>query len=171
MASIALTGHRPTKLDGYDGSTPYYRRLQNELLRIALRTLHGMSAGMLELHSGMALGADTVWAEAIIALKQVYLRRVRFVAHVPMPQQPDRWPAPAQVHYRELLAQADEVCTYGTEYTSQVMQARNVGMIDAAEMLIAVYDGSERGGTANAVRYAREIAKPVIYLHPDRFRA
>jgi uncharacterized phage-like protein YoqJ len=169
MPSIALTGHRPTKLDGYDGTTPFYRRLQDELLRVALRALHS-SEGALELHSGMALGADTVWADAIVTLKRVYPERVRFIAHVPMPQQPDRWPAPAQDHYRELLTQADEVRTYGTEYTSEVMQARNVGMIDAAETLIAVYDGSERGGTANAVHYARRIAKPIITLHPDRFR-
>lgn len=169
MPSIALTGHRPTKLAGYDRSAPFYRRLQDELLRVSLRALHS-SAEPLTLHSGMALGADTVWAEAILTLREVYPDRVRFTAHVPFPGQPDRWPAESQNHYRRLLAQADEVHTYGTEYTSQVMQLRNVGMIDACDTLIAVYDGSERGGTANAVSYARRVAKPIIQLHPERFQ-
>lgn len=169
MLSIALTGHRPTKLAGYDLSHPFYRRLQDELLRVALRALHG-SNETLTLHSGMALGADTVWAEAIITLKGVYPDRVRFVAHVPFPGQPNRWPAHSQQHYFELLAHADEVRTYGEEYTSRVMQQRNVGMIDACDTLIAVYDGSPRGGTSNAVRYAQRVAKPIIQLHPERFR-
>src|SRR6218665_1764205 len=111
MSSIALTGHRPTKLDGYDRTTPFYRRLQEELLRIALRALHA-SKEILELHSGMALGADTVWAEAISMLKQRYPDRVRFVAHVPMPGQPDRWPAQARSHYPELLARGAALRTH-----------------------------------------------------------
>src|SRR6218665_203059 len=157
MSSIALTGHRPTKLDGYDRTTPFYRRLQEELLRIALRALHA-SKEILELHSGTALGGDTVWAEAISMLKQRYPDRGRSVAHVPMPGQPDGWPAQARSHYRELLARADEIRTYGTEYTSEVMQARNIGMIDAAQTLIAVYDGPERGRHANGGGHARQIA-------------
>src|SRR6218665_258918 len=112
MSSIALTGHRPTKLDGYDRTTPFYRRLQEELLRIALRALHA-SKEILELHSGMALGADTGWAEAISMLQQRCPDRGGVVAHVPIPGQRDPWPAPAPSHSRELLARADEIRTYG----------------------------------------------------------
>lgn len=169
MPSIALNGHRPTKLDGYDLSTPFYARLRAELMRIATDAVTD-DKGMVSLHSGMALGVDTVWAEVICAVRRDFPDRVRFVAHVPTPQQPDRWPAASQEHYRELLAAADEVRIYGNEYTPSVMQTRNRGMIDATQVLIAVYDGSGKGGAANAVAYARQIAKPMIYLHPDRFR-
>ncbi|HEU5223142.1 MAG TPA: SLOG family protein [Candidatus Lumbricidophila sp.] len=173
MTSIALTGHRPTKLDGYRLDTSFYARLGAALAEIADTTVRSdLATGQITtLHSGMALGADTLWAQQIVSVKRRYPSQVKFVAHVPFPGQPDRWPAHAQVAYQRLLNESDSIRVYGDTYSSIVMQRRNVGMIDAADTLIAVYDGSDSGGTANAVRYARSVLKPMISLHPHTFRA
>lgn len=172
MVSIALTGHRPSKLDGYDLTTPFYAALRERLLTIAVAAVleaRDRCEGV-ELHSGMALGADTVWAQVICDLKDFYGDEVRFVAHVPFPGQPDRWPEASQGVYRSLLERADEVRTYGNEYTAAVMQLRNARMIDAADRLVAVFDGVDAGGTANAVRYAHSTNTPIIHIAPTSLR-
>lgn len=174
MTSIALTGHRPSKLDGYDLTTPFYQLLRERLLRVAVGAVldaRELGQPFATLHSGMALGADTLWAQVICDLKEHYPGEVRFVAHVPFSGQCARWPAQAQQVYRDLLARADQVRTYGTEYTPAVMQARNVGMIDVAERLVAIFNGHPQGGTANALRYARSTGTPVLLIDPASLRA
>ena len=68
VVSISLTGHRPNKLAGYDLSKPYYTRLRNRLIAIIEHSL--AKYDIVECHSGMALGADTVWAQAIVYCKE-----------------------------------------------------------------------------------------------------
>lgn len=52
--AIALTGHRPPKLAGYDYNNIFYKRLYKKLDNIVQQALTGYD--YLELHSGMALG-------------------------------------------------------------------------------------------------------------------
>lgn len=61
ILSIALTGHRPDKLAGYNLNNPFYGRLHERLMKIIERALDNYP--LVECHSGMALGADTVWAD------------------------------------------------------------------------------------------------------------
>ena len=165
--NIALTGHRPPKLDGYDLRTPFYRRLQDRLEAFIEAVADDDT--VVVCHSGMALGADTVWAHAILAQRGKHPGRVLFIAHVPVMTQSDQWPKASADHWRELVAQADNVRVYSDAYSPRVMQERNVGMVDAADALIAVFDGT-RGGTGNAVRYAEESNTPVVLVRPDELR-
>lgn len=68
VVSISLTGHRPDKLAGYNLNDPFYDRLRRRLIRIIERSLDNYE--IVECHSGMALGADTVWAQAIVECQQ-----------------------------------------------------------------------------------------------------
>ena len=92
---LSLTGHRPTKLDGYKlfGSNNmlrlYYQRLYNRLVLAITNALSKYD--IVKCHSGMALGADTIWALAIVAMKQQYPNRVTFVAEIPDYNQPACW--------------------------------------------------------------------------------
>lgn len=52
--TMALTGHRPQKLAGYDLQQPYYERMENQLIKLIKTALK--RCDKLELHSGMALG-------------------------------------------------------------------------------------------------------------------
>ena len=165
--NIALTGHRPPKLDDYDLHTPFYRRLQAKLESFIDSVADADT--VVVCHSGMALGADTVWAHAILAQLEKHPERVRFIAHVPVMTQPDQWPKASADHWRGLVAQADDVLVYADAYSPRVMQERNIGMVDAADALVAVWDGT-RGGTGNAVRYAKETATPIIRITPDELR-
>lgn len=164
--SIALTGHRPDKLAGYDMTRPYYDRLRNHLIMILETIIDRYD--IVECHSGMALGADTIWAEAIIHCKEKHGDRVMFVADIPDYNQPSRWTRQSQEVWHDLIAQATLVNTYqkndGMSY-AYVLNQRNIGMISECDILLAVYDGTP-GGTANAVRYAQKKNKSIVRIDP-----
>lgn len=161
---ISLTGHRPNKLDGYNLNTPFYARLRHTLMDVIQNAL--IHHDIVHCHSGMALGADTIWAEAIIQMKQRYPGRVTFTAHIPCVNQENRWPAPSQNHYHELLTHADSSITYAKHYTPACMQERNIGMTNACDGLIAIWDGTP-GGTSNCVHYAKSVNKHIHIIAPN----
>lgn len=165
---VSLTGHRPEKLDGYRLDTPFYDRLRSTLQQTILDGLR--RHGMLTLHSGLALGADTVWSKAILWARAQFPEQIRFVAEVPFPAQADRWPAHGDREFwQHQIDTADQVNYYAERYSVQAMHLRNQGMIKPANLLLAVYDGSS-GGTGSAVRFAQQIGVRVFSWHPDQFR-
>lgn len=169
--SLALTGHRPHKLDGYDLTRPFYENLRNYLLRGLIGELARLDPDdVLECHSGLALGADTVWSQAILTAK-ARDARMRFVAHIPTPTQASKWHEVDQAAWQYQRVMADEEIIYAASYTRSCMQERNIGMIARCDSLIAIWDGNQTGGTWNAVNHARRIGKPLIAAHPDTFRA
>lgn len=165
--TIALTGHRPTKLAGYDMGHPFYAELGHWLLGVIEGAL--LHYPRLELRSGMALGADTVWAQQIVVARQRHPDRVRFVADVPVMTQADRWPEPSRRLWRQLVDTADEVVVYAQRYHVSCLHRRNEGMIAAADLVLAVWDGSS-GGTGNGVASARKMGKGVFVMTPQRVR-
>lgn len=167
--SIALTGHRPQRLDGYDLTRVFYKRLGERLDQVIEEAL--IDHEQLMLHSGLALGADSLWSHRILNAKAIHRDRIRFVAHVPFPGQPDVWPrASDRTFWKHQTQFADQVITYGLNYSPALLHERNQGMVNTCDLLVAVYDGSPHGGTANAVQYAISRGKNVLNLHPDQFR-
>ena len=74
------------------------------------------------------------------------------------------WPAEARARYASLLTRAAEVVYVSPPgYAPAKMHARNAWMIDRADGVVALWDGSP-GGTSNAVEYARRTGKPVENL-------
>jgi uncharacterized phage-like protein YoqJ len=161
-----VTGHRPQHLhpDTWDW-------IEGELDRIAykLRDEHGTLAAI----SGMALGTDQWWAQSALRA-DLYLW-----AHVPFPQQPDPWGDDLQAAYRRLLDEAHEIKTYGDLDTVpqamrrreavRLLHARNRGMIQATDAVVAVYRPSKAdGGTAAAWKQAIRDGLQIIHINPDR---
>lgn len=177
---IALTGHRPQKLGGWDIDTPAYLTLQKDLERIIDEYIAHDT--VVHCHSGLALGADTVWSKAILSARKHYPNNVKFHAEIPMPEQPTKWfrkedvdfwyeqTSTADFHrvYGELTSAADE--SSRRRRAAQLLKERNVGMISAADVVIAVHDGS-KGGTYHAVNIARKQGKHVIQLDPAKYFA
>lgn len=150
--TVAVTGHRPAKLGGFDplpttpkGRLQQWIRDELEGRLVALQDEHGAA---LQAISGMALGVDQWFAEACRSLS------IPFIAAIPFDGQETPWPWPARAKYAELLADAREVVVVsGGGYGPWKMQARNRWMVDRADILLAVWDGSS-GGTAHCVKYA-----------------
>lgn len=137
---IAATGHRPNKLGGYDAQT------FNRLVALADRYLREKQpAGVI---CGMALGWDMAFGQAAVELG------IPMHAAVPFQGQEGKWPNSSQTYYRGLLALATSVtivCPGG--YAPHKMQVRNEWMVNRADRLCALWDGSN-GGTGNCVGYA-----------------
>lgn len=144
---IAVTGHRPDKLLGYG------RDREHRLGFYARMCLNGVSCK--KVITGMALGWDMAVAGACV------FWHIPFMAVIPFDGQELRWPEESQYTYRQLLRIADETTVVsGGKYSAYKMQLRNQFMVDRCDLLLALWDGSD-GGTANCVRYAQEIGKPV----------
>lgn len=68
--------------------------------------------------------------------------------------------------YNDILSKADTVKLVSDEaYKPYLMQKRNEYMVDLADKVIAVWDGS-KSGTANCVRYAKKCGKDIIKIQP-----
>lgn len=170
---IALTGHRPKKLGGYNIYTPSYQQLQRDLeqyIHFQLRT-HETIVG----HSGLALGADTIWSKAILAVRDQCPDRVQFHAEVPFKTQYGRWFKKDDIDFwHQQMRSADDYTLYSDadELTGRevanALDDRNNGMIDHADVLLALWDGSN-SGTGNAVAYAKSIGRPIQMVDPKQY--
>ena len=174
---IALTGHRPQKLAGFDLSHPGYRALQDGLEAYIEKNLavYDTVVG----HSGLALGADTVWSKAILAMRDKYPGRVFFHAEIPMMEQSEAWFKDSDIAFwREQVDTCDEKTVYGSlngldksdprrkKEAARLLNARNAGMVDHADVLLALYDGTG-GGTGHAVADAAKKNVQTLIVHPS----
>lgn len=151
---VAFTGHRPDKLGGYRSPNPICDWV-SWCIHEELDRLNPTKA-----ISGMAQGVDQ-WA-ATICIN----RNLPFIAAIPFVGQESMWPEAAQKRWRFLLGKAYEtvvVCKGG--YSPAKMQKRNEWMVDHADVLIAVWDGTP-GGTGNCVRYAEKKNKRIVRIKP-----
>lgn len=155
MIIRAATGHRPEKLGGHDQKT------RRALGALAVEALHDDPCD--EMIVGMALGWDQAVASACVTLG------IPFTAALPFRGQPNRWPEAAKARYFRLLEAAKTIVVIGDEppfsehQVNILMQRRNEWMVDRAEGMLALHDGSW-GGTFNCLVYAKKRGVPVTNL-------
>lgn len=141
---IAFTGHRPDKLGGYSPEADRRLVAFARRLVVALQARYAPKRFI----SGMALGWDMAVAEACTS------EGLSFIAAVPFPQQPSRWPPASKARWDRLCGQAAEVHVLEQTYSAAGLQRRNEWMVDRASLLCALHNGTA-GGTANCIAYAR----------------
>lgn len=159
----AFTGHRPHKLP--------WRYDETDSRCVALRAaLAGqiaqlVDAGVTAFYSGGADGVDCWAALTVLELRK---RNPALKLHLLLPHegQADKWSDSAQERYRFILSQADFAEYVSQEYYEGCMLDRNHRLVEAAGVLLAVYNGERRGGTAATVRYAQKLGRKMIVLNP-----
>lgn len=173
---IALTGHRPDGLpvrDAYNLNQNYYKRMYHWLRNKLINEIK--NHGHIEAYSGLALGCDTVWAFAILSVKEDYPNQITFVAAIPDYNQSSRWRSDVDKRrWSSFIRSADKIIDTSKIYPNvsygQLLQLRNLQMIDPADELIAIYNGStHRSGTGNAVQSAKNKSKNITIVHPNTF--
>jgi len=156
----AFTGHRPQRLPwGGREEDPRCHALK-QLLRGAINRV--AEHGCRHFLCGMALGCDTYFAEAVLE-KKAQLPELCLEAVLPCPEQADRWHADDRRRYSRLLAQCDRVTVLEEQYSDGCMLRRNQAMVDRADVLITVYDGTG-GGTGSTVQYAERRGVEILPL-------
>ena len=161
--ACAFTGHRPAKLPWrYDESAPGCVAL-TAALEQQIATL--AETGITDFISGMALGTDMICARIVLALKSKN-PAIKLHCALPCQSQADQWTAESRQQYQSILSAADAVDLVSRDNTPDSMMKRNRFMVDHASILLAVYNGEKRGGTAMTIRYARKQGRELYILNP-----
>lgn len=156
---VAGTGHRPTKL-ALGKTDPYSPVLREQLTDLAIWYLEKKLPDKVIV--GMALGWDIALGIAAIQLG------IPLIAAIPFKGQERLWNSEDKYLYYIVLEQSSEsviICDGG--YEARKLMLRNKWMVDNCTRLVALYDGSQAGGTANCIKYAAYKNKPINNLWGD----
>ncbi len=159
----AFTGHRPHKFP--------WRYDETDSRCVALKTalaehIAGLAgAGITEFFSGGADGVDCWTALIVLSLREKN-PALKLHCILPCKGQADKWGSLAQERYYLILRQADSIEYVSHEYYDGCMLDRNHQLVQAADLLLAVYNGERRGGTAATIRYAQKAGRKIIVLNP-----
>lgn len=136
---VALTGHRPERLRGHEAEV-------REWIEQQFKTNNFSKA-----YCGMAQGADQIFGS--VAKEN----DIPIVCCLPFPKK--------KYHpFEEYLMDGAWIYTAGQEYNKQNYFIRDKYMVDQSDVLLAVWDGIEFGGTYNTIKYAKEQGKKIIYI-------
>jgi len=159
----AFTGHRPHKLPWrYNEADSRCSALKAALARQITQLI---DAGVTDFYSGGADGVDC-WASLIVLELRKKNPALKLHLILPHEGQADKWSDSAQERYHSILKKADSVEYVSREYYDGCMLDRNHRLVEATGVLLAVYNGERRGGTAATVRYARRLGRDTIILNP-----
>lgn len=163
--TCCVTGHRdlglPWKEDeSHGGCIVLKKKIADELLY-----LYEMEE-MQHFISGMALGIDTYFAEAVLELRNIHSEVTLEVA-IPCITQAHGWTQPQQERHAHIINQCNSESLISRDYVRSCMMKRNRYMVDHSHIVLAVYDGHSKGGTYNTLKYAKRQGKKCIVLSPE----
>lgn len=149
--TCCFTGHRPTKLPW--GANEEDSRCLSLKARLAQAVESVYQRGMRHFICGMARGTDLYFAEAVLELRERY-SDLTLEAARPCESQADSWPETEKARYMAILERCDYETLVQHRYDRGCMQRRNRYMVDRSGMILAVYNGDPKGGTAQTLAYA-----------------
>jgi len=157
-----VTGHRPKGfLFERRGNlySSYLTRLQQMLSDLT-------DCGYSHFITGMADGADLDFARTVIELR-LKKSDILLEAAMPYPAVPSKRKSMYSKERELILAGCDMIHTVSPYYHRGCMQKRNQYMVDRADIVLAIWNGSEHGGTWNTICYALASGKQCIYMRLD----
>ena len=162
---MAFTGHRPNKLYGYDLESEGNVKLSN---MVREQLLEEIENGFDHFITGMAMGADMLMAIEVLVLRQEGYN-IKLECAIPCENHTKKWTVGYQDLWSKIVEDAD-IVTYVSDkpYTAWCMQKRNEYMVDNADKMLGIYDGT-KGGTGNCVDYANKKYIGGIYIDPKTF--
>ena len=160
----AFTGHRPSKFPWkYNETDSRCVALKTILDREIEQLIH---AGVTDFFSGMAEGVDQ-WAAATVLAQRVKNPALSLHGILPWNGQEKGWGQSAQKRYQGILRQADTVTYVAQEYQEDCLRKRNHYLVDVTSILLAVYGGEWRGGTAATIQYAKRMGREIRIIDPS----
>lgn len=162
--ACAFTGYRPQKLP-WGSDERDVRCLEFKFrLRESLEYLIGQ--GYVDFLSGVALGFDMIASEIVLSLREKY-PWIRLIVVIPFDGQADRWTEVQRRRRTTIIEKSDKVVRISHAYDRGVFFRRNHYLVNAADLVLAAYDG-QPGGTAKTVEYAHRQGVKVVRLPPSR---
>jgi len=147
MSVCCFTGHRDFDSEKYPDT---YLKLVEEIKRV-------YEEGCDYFITGAARGLDYEASVAINSLKQKGFSML-LEADIPYPQMIRHY----QCAYS--IINSDIHIYIGNTYTKDIFHRRDRYMVDKSDIVIAVYDGREGGGTSYTMKYAKKCGKKLIVI-------
>lgn len=158
--TCCFTGHRPAKLPwGNDERDPRCLALKQSILRELERLYR---KGFRHFISGMALGCDLYFAEAVLELKECY-PTITLEAALPCPGQADRWSGFNRARWQQILESCDLETVVQDHYDRWCMLRRDRYMVERSSAVLAVFDDSP-GGTKYTLDCAAKARLDIFLL-------
>ena len=99
----------------------------------------------------MAIGVDMYAAEIVLGLKASY-PGITLESAIPCESQAVKWSEALRDRYFDIASKCDKETLIQAHYSPDCMDKRNRYMVDHADVLIAVWDGSPSGIRYNKLR-------------------
>lgn len=161
-----FTGHRPNKLSWGDNEGDARCVALKQSIRREVEALY--HRGLRHFVTGMALGCDLYFAEAVLNAREV-LPGMTLECALPYRAQAARWCPEDQRRHRGILERCDMETLVQEHYDRFCMFRRDRYMVERASTILAVYDGTP-GGTRYTLNYAMSKKLRVLLLdlnHPE----
>ena len=166
LKTCCFTGHRPKALPWGNDESDLRCAAFKSKIKFALENLI-VENGYEKFISGMAMGADMICAEVVLSLKVLY-PHIKLECAVPNYAFTENWAAEDVRKFASILTRADNIryVSVSKVYSVRDLMLRNIYMVDASELVIAVYIEGESGGTRNTIDYAKSKGKDVVVVEP-----
>jgi uncharacterized phage-like protein YoqJ len=146
---LGFTGHRPERIIDYN---------ETRLLSLCNAIIDKYQPDLII--TGMALGWDSCIAQSAIE------KEIEFDAAIPFLGQELKWLGSDRKKYHRILKSARNIQIISEGgFTPTKMQKRNQYIVDNCDILIALWDGKEYGGTWNCIRYGKEKGKKIVNVY------
>lgn len=163
-----VTGHRPKgfsfprDLNNFTYEN-YYNYLYNKVKNLIFE-------GYDYFISGMADGADIDFASIVLILKN---EGYPIMLEAALPYPPHSSIKKGSKYKEELqilLTKCDCKTIVSPYYFKGCMQKRNRYMVDKSDLVLAIWNGKEEGGTWDTIKYALSKNKPIQYIMLDSIK-
>jgi len=159
---VCFSGHRPDRLGGYEDN-PTQKATREALGEIVDKLVSEYD--YVEFTSGMAVGVDTWAAIEVLRARLEHPEKVSLRLAVPFVGQQNKWPLNSQMEWLEVYRAADSIYFVDEEgYAPWKLLNRNKWMVDNCDLVVAVWNGEKRGGTAHCIRYASRKGREIVNL-------
>lgn len=185
MISIAFSGHRPNNknMGGYNYNSPKNLAIKKEIRHKVIELINSTRENKFTFYCGGALGIDQMTFQIIEDIKYYTLKlnniEINLVLAMPFKEQDKAW---FSQESKDELKREQEIAnkvvlvdtlenykikghTEGIYYPAK-MQKRNMYMCDNSDIVIAVWDGTKKGGTYNCIKYAQKLERRIIQINP-----
>lgn len=155
MSRVGVTGRRPEYLPWGDNEKDIRAIKFKNRLKYSLSNL--IEQGYNEFFIGMARGIDTYIAEILLDfIRDGIYNNIVLNAVIPYPDFMGMWNNLDKLRAESIMSYFDNIITVSSEYNSRANFLRNKYIVDNSDVLFAVFDGEERGGTYNTIEYAKK---------------
>lgn len=164
--TVCFTGHRPPKIGGYNPN-PTAKFIYDSIHSYIHRNIGTINTYI----SGLALGVDTLAAQAVLTCKYSDKLPVRLIVAIPFINQPNVWPPVSKAIWKSIKDYSDLIVEVSApsdpmnnKDASRKLLHRNIWMLTHSGLCYAVWNGDTQGGTYHCLSNARRMGMKEFIL-------